>query len=676
MDMMATAFDVLFRYTVNMLKLKRPRNWHTIKFTNAQFKARADCMIGTRNILKIMGYTKQVMGENAIQNGLAYPDPSQIDHNIIKLIAAELLIAKTEVKVGVDFGNLIIFNNVQLEKPYGASYQEVPRDHEPDLYSSMQQPPPRKFDMVQQPSIQSSYNYCPPQPDSHHFNPSLNQHASYQSPPQSYVQPSTVQPSSSQQHSHQPRDQTSFQSHFQPSMVQTNYQSGSYASYQSSYPLKDQAMSVEDLESTPTDTLNTSGNKLDELRQRKANIISILDQDSQNSASYSADYSISTSTSNPIQSSPAVSSQVTQSTPASQTTPKPAPRVKPRTKFFTVLPQGEDTRQLPTLPETISDEKTSIQEIPPQKPQKPATRIMIKCDACDFPNHEKSLECVDCGNPKSERWIKISMPSKPVARPSPSQDPETLQLFEETPSVAQGNAALPSDSAAITPSGGQYGNQPPQSKVTAVTNNAQYNNQPTAAAQYNNQLIAAAQYNNQPTAAAQYNNQPTAAAQYNNQPTAAAQYNNQPTAAAQYNNQPTAAAQYNNPPAAKVRYNNQSSAGAEAGANASGGPSLKDYVPVVNYTPEEKERMKLEAEELRKREMMEKQRGGRPREDEGFQSYMARNDNYGQRNGTMERPTGNVLQGYNVAKMTDPGDTQHYRSLANQGSLIIQDIKV
>ena len=679
--MMATAFDVLFRYTVNMLKLKRPRNWHTIKFTNAQFKARADCMIGTRNILKIMGYTKEVRGENDIQNGLAYPDPSQIDHNIIKLIAAELLIAKTEVKVVV-FDNLIFLNNVNLEYPYNAP-QEMPRDHEPDLYSSMQQQrpsvPPRKFDMVQQPSLQSGY-YNPPQPDSHHFNPSLNQHGGYQPPPpQSFGQPSTLQPSSSQQYgpsssqqySHQPRDQTGFQSQFQPHSM--NYQSGSHVGYQSSYPLKEQPMSVEDLESTPTDALNTSGNKLDELRQRKANIIRVLDQSNQyaeSSANHSANYSVTTSVSNPVQSSPAVSSQATQPTAASQATPKPPPRVKPRTKFLN-LSQSDDTKQLPTVPESTSDEKTSIQETPPQKPQRPATRTMMKCDVCDFLNHEKLMECMDCNNPKSERWIKVIMSSKTA---SLSKDPETVQLFEETLSVAQGNAALPSDSATIIPPGVQ----PPPSNVTAITSNSgQYNHQPSTAAQYNNQPTATAQYNNQPTATAQYNNQPTATAQYNNQPTAAAQYDHQPTAAAQYNNQPTATAQYNN----------QSSvaAGVGTGTNAAGAPSLKDFVPVVNYTPEEKERMRLEAKELQKREMMEREqeqqqqqqrRGSRPKEDGGFQSYMPRNDNYGQRNGTMERPTGSVLQGHTVGKMTDPGDTQHYRVLANQGSLIIQDIKV
>ena len=639
MDMMATAFDVLFRYTVNMLKLKRPRNWHTIKFTNAQFKARADCMIGTRNILKIMGYTKEVMGENNIQNGLAYPDPSQIDHNIIKLIAAELLIAKTEVKFGINYGNLIVFQNVHLEKPYSA-YQEMARDREPDMYSSMQPPPSQRFDTVQQPSIQSSYNN-PPQPDSHHFNnPSLHQHGSYQSPPQTF---STLQPSTSQQYGYQPTD---LQPHFQPtSVVQTNYQYGSHVSYQSSYAHKDQSMSLEDLEPTPIDTLNTNGNKLDEIRQRKANIKNILDQ---GSPSYSTNYSISPSTSNPVQSSPAVSSQVTQSTAASETTskptPKPVPRVKPRTKFFKALPEGDDVKQLSTLPESTTDKKTSI---PPQMPQRTATRTMIKCDACDFPNHEKSLECMDCGNPRNERWIKISMPGKSVAKPSPSQDPETLQLFEETPSVAQGNAALPSDSATVTP---PSRNQPPPSQVTAVNNNAQYNNQPTATLDYNNQS------------------------------TAAPEYNNQPTAAPEYNNQSTAAAQYNNPPAAKPQYNTQASAATGTSTGAAGGPSLKDYVPVVYYTPEEKERMRLEAEELRKKEIMEEQQrqqqpDRRPKEDGGFQSYMPRNDNYGQRNGTMERPTGNVL-GYNVAKMTDPGESQRYKSLANEGNLIIQDIKV
>ena len=123
MDIMAMAFDVLFCYTVNILKLKRPRNWHTIEFTDAHFKARADCMVGTRSILKIMGYTQRVLGEDGKLDGLSYPDPSQVAQGDIKLIAAELLIAKTEIKFAQEYNMLIDPSvvpgpsNVYLEDP-------------------------------------------------------------------------------------------------------------------------------------------------------------------------------------------------------------------------------------------------------------------------------------------------------------------------------------------------------------------------------------------------------------------------------------------------------------------------------------------------------------------------------------------------------------------------------
>ena len=796
MDMMATAFDVLFRYTVNMLKLKRPRNWHTIKFTNPQFRARADCMIGTRNILKIMGYTKEVRGENNIQNGLAYSDPSVIDHNIIKLIAAELLIAKTEVKDGCNPNNLIFFKNVHLESPRN-QYQESPR--EPDMYTSIPQQP-----VEPRPTSNSSY-YNTHQSDSHNFSPSLLHHTSYHPPSQGFGQPSTMLPSSSQQYAYRPvtqtgfqpqpssssqqygerhvpqtsfhahpssdqqygykpgdfqsqsssnhqyrhqsgdlqsqhsssqqyghhsGDQISFQGNFRLSGMQTGYQSGSH-SVRSSNFVEDQSMSIEDLEPTP---INTSASKLDELRRRKANIKQILDQSSQNTEN-STNYS-GTLTSTPIQSSSASTPEVTQPTAAPQVIPKPAPRVKPRTKFFKVLPQEDDTKK---LSESTFNEKAPNQELPPEKPQRPAVSIMMKCDVCGFPNDEKSMECIKCKNPKSERWIKITMS---MNRSSSSLEPETPHYHGETPSVShQSSVATPSDRVIKAPSDTQSKNQPFSSEVTAAASNAQYYDQLTAGAQYNNPPTAGAQYNNRPTAGGQYYDQPTAEAQYNNQPTAEAQYNNrpttggqyydQPTAGAQYNNQPTAEAQYNNRSTAEAQYNNQPTAGGQyydqptAGAQynnrptaggqyyeqptattqpatkppskpiakprydghssasgtsattaaGAGASSSKGFVPPKQYSKEEKEKMRLEAEKAKARREMMEELQSHGNEGGGFQSYMARNNNYSQSNGTTERPTGSVLHGYG-AKMIHPEDTQHYRSLANQGNFIIQEIKV
>ena len=287
MDMMATAFDVLFRYTVNMLKLKRPRNWHTIKFTDAQFKARADCMIGTRNILNIMGYTQPVTGEDGKQNGLNYPDPSQIVQDYNKLIAAELLIAKTEIKLAQESGMRLDQSflpgpcNVQLENPnpiperppynldemytsnvnlsYGPPQTSTrqfpsqyglkpPKDHSNSSFSSQYN---QGF-----PSDHSSEDSYDTSPSHGSMDPSLQHHQSFQHPDShgysNVPQPLSNQHQSGYQYDHQLRGQGS---------QQRDYHSS-------------QDMVVEDMEPTSAyggDTNNMNA-KLEELKRMKADI--------------------------------------------------------------------------------------------------------------------------------------------------------------------------------------------------------------------------------------------------------------------------------------------------------------------------------------------------------------------------------------------------------------------
>ena len=269
MDMMATALDVLFRYTVNLLKLKRPRNWHTIKFTNMQFKRRADCMIGTRNILKIMGYTEPVYGEGGKQNGLNYPDPSQIVQDYIKLIGAELLIAKVEIRYAQE-------NGIRLQQ----SYLPGPRNVQLENPNPIPDRPPFNVDETYTSNIYSQY--VPQQFTSH-----------CGSPPPSEQFPSQYGSIPPSEHS-----------------------------------------SVDDINGSKLEELS----KLKELRKRKADIMK--------------DYSGSCST---------------------------------RSSSF--------------------------------QPQ--MAKIMMECDNCYFVNHEKSLECMDCGQPRNERWRNISMPSKPTKKPLP-----------------------------------------------------------------------------------------------------------------------------------------------------------------------------------------------------------------------------------------------------------------
>ncbi|KAL5466679.1 hypothetical protein EMCRGX_G030823 [Ephydatia muelleri] len=91
--MLVTAFDLLLRYTTNLLKPKLPALWRTIPVTSGTFKARVDCMKGARDILKLIGYANQT--ETAVK----FAD-EQLEPNRDKLveIAAEILLAKVETE--------------------------------------------------------------------------------------------------------------------------------------------------------------------------------------------------------------------------------------------------------------------------------------------------------------------------------------------------------------------------------------------------------------------------------------------------------------------------------------------------------------------------------------------------------------------------------------------------
>ena len=101
--MMIQAFDLLLNYAITVLMPNRPYNWHTIDFANTQFKAHCDCMIGARDILKLLGFTAPKYGDDGVtQTGLIYPDPTEINYIQATMIAAELLIAKSEVNLIIE----------------------------------------------------------------------------------------------------------------------------------------------------------------------------------------------------------------------------------------------------------------------------------------------------------------------------------------------------------------------------------------------------------------------------------------------------------------------------------------------------------------------------------------------------------------------------------------------
>lgn len=110
--MLVTAFDLLLRYTTNLLKPKLPNLWRTIPVTSGTFKARVDCMKGARDILKLIGYTIQT--ETAVK----FPDEQlEPDRNRLVEVAAEILLAKMETEE--------LINNRQLLQKYATMQSSV-----------------------------------------------------------------------------------------------------------------------------------------------------------------------------------------------------------------------------------------------------------------------------------------------------------------------------------------------------------------------------------------------------------------------------------------------------------------------------------------------------------------------------------------------------------------------
>lgn len=652
MDMMATAFDVLFRYTVNMLKLKRPRNWHTIKFTNAQFKARADCMIGTRNILKIMGYTEPVYGEGGKQNGLNYPDPSQIVQDYIKLIGAELLIAKTEVKIAQE--NRTQLNqsylpgprNVQLENPNPVPERppfnveemytsNISSQYAPQQFPSQRGPPPSEQFPLQYGSMSSSQHSSV---DSYRTNPgnysmdSPQYHSSIQ-PPNSYGQSNLPQPHSNQhfggqsgyQYDHQPRDQGNRHHDHYPSQDMVVEDVESHSSMYSSQ------------NSAPAELMSSAGSddmsaKLEELKRKKADLKKYFDPNVPSVRSTN----VPTTGSRPF---------TTQLATLNPQPPIPRPRKNRPSPAKPSPIQEEESR-----PPDISNVAPSTnQSGPPQRPPVAPrmTRIMMECDICSFPNHEKSIECVECENPKNERWRKVTMPGRINNTP---QDPRPQPV--ESTSIAQASTPPSSDRVAVGPNT-QYDNQPPPSMLTA---------------QQNNQQTAGAGYNDRPTTGTGYDDQHTAAGGYDNQQIAATRYNDQPTARAQQNNHPTAAA------AAPSRQHGATGSDGSVGIIAQG-----FLPPPKQYTAKEKKMLELEATKKKaaeeERKMQEQQEQHRSAEAHaGYQEFLPRNDNYNwgnQENGGMKRPTGRAY-----SDNSSDSDPQFYRNLGYEGQCMIHDLKV
>ena len=90
---MISAFDLLLKFSINLLKPNRPQVWRSIRTDNAAFRARVACMKGHEEILRQIGYTE--LREKTLQFPEYVLEP---DKPKLCVVAAELLIAKLEVE--------------------------------------------------------------------------------------------------------------------------------------------------------------------------------------------------------------------------------------------------------------------------------------------------------------------------------------------------------------------------------------------------------------------------------------------------------------------------------------------------------------------------------------------------------------------------------------------------
>ena len=89
---MTSAYDLLLKFVINLLKPNRPPVWRSIKTNNTAFRARVACMRGYEDILKTAGYTEKK------EDSLQFPENVQEpDKQKLYVIAAELLMARLEV---------------------------------------------------------------------------------------------------------------------------------------------------------------------------------------------------------------------------------------------------------------------------------------------------------------------------------------------------------------------------------------------------------------------------------------------------------------------------------------------------------------------------------------------------------------------------------------------------
>jgi hypothetical protein len=121
---MVSAFDLLLKFVINLLKPNRPPVWRSIKTDNTAFRARVARMKGHEDILRLIGYTE--LGENSLQFPEYVPEPEKPK---LYVMAAELLMAKLEVEQlseqtrSASSGNLVGYQSQYQEQWYFNAHQ-------------------------------------------------------------------------------------------------------------------------------------------------------------------------------------------------------------------------------------------------------------------------------------------------------------------------------------------------------------------------------------------------------------------------------------------------------------------------------------------------------------------------------------------------------------------------
>ena len=90
--MMTSAYHLLLKYVINLMKPRRPQDWRSIKTNSTEFRSHVSCMKGAKEILRTVGYS--VVTETAMQFPEHITEPNR---SLLDAIAAELLMAKVEV---------------------------------------------------------------------------------------------------------------------------------------------------------------------------------------------------------------------------------------------------------------------------------------------------------------------------------------------------------------------------------------------------------------------------------------------------------------------------------------------------------------------------------------------------------------------------------------------------